>query len=60
MDGVRIPPVQEHKHLGLIIDENLTWTSHIQAVYSATAHGLGMLARLEKRLDQESLRKFFN
>ena len=49
-----------HKHLGLIIDENLTWTSHIQAVYSATAQRLGMLARLEKRLVQESLRKIFD
>ena len=60
MGGVRVPPVQEHKHLGLIIDENLTCTSHFQAVYSATAQRFGMLARLEKRLDQESLRKFFD
>ena len=47
----RVPSIQEHKHPGLIIDENLTWTSHIQAVYSGTAQRLGMLARLEKHLD---------
>ena len=58
-DGVLVPPVREHKNLGLIIDENLTCTSHLQTVYSATAQRLGVLARPGKRLHL-SLQKIFN
>ena len=60
MDGVRVPPVQEHKYTQVLLLMKILRGRHIQTVYSATTQRLGMLARLEKRLDQESLRKIFD
>ena len=33
MRGVLIPQVRTHKHLGLVLNESLTWSDHVSSVY---------------------------
>ena len=47
MRGVLIPQVRTHKHLGLVLNESLTWGDHISSVYTACARMVGILRRLD-------------
>ena len=49
-DGVTIPAVKRHKHLGVTIDENLTWQDHINSIHTTCARQIGILARLRNVL----------
>ncbi len=48
-----------HRHLGLIINQQLTWVDHINSVYVATAKKVGMLNRLRLYLDKGCLCRIF-
>ena len=47
MNGIPIPQVRTHKHLGLIFNNTLTWNDHVSNVYSTCARMLGILRRLD-------------
>ena len=32
INGQMLPQVSSHRHLGLVVDEHLTWSAHVQSV----------------------------
>ena len=50
MGGVTVPQVDHHKHLGIHFNKSLTWTDHVNEVFSSCARGIGMLRRLRRIL----------
>ena len=59
MAGVLIPAVDSHRHLGLIINTHLTWTNHIDSVYTTCARKIGMLNRLSNFVDKDTLARIY-
>ena len=59
MAGVFIPAVDNYRHLGLIINEHLTWTNHIDSVYTTCAQKIGMLNRLSHSVDKNTLARIY-
>ena len=45
MDGIPIPQMKIHKHLGVIFNDILTWSNHIDKVYERCAQRVGILRR---------------
>ena len=50
MTGVSIPQVKHHRHLGLVMNNKLSWTEHIKDVYGTCSRIIGVLRRLHRRL----------
>ena len=59
MDGVTIPAVRRHKHLGVTITENLTWQDHINSIHTTCARQIGILTRLQNVLSKPAVRRIF-
>ena len=55
IDGESINEVDKTKFLGVIIDKNLTWKSHIQYICGKVARGIGIIIKARKWLNQDSL-----
>ena len=55
VDKTTITPVREFKFLGVILDDNLTWTSHIKYVCSKVSKLIGILVRARKILHRKPL-----
>ena len=47
LDGVPLEIVNTTKFLGIIIDENLTWKSHIDAISKTISRNIGMLSKMK-------------
>ena len=47
LDGVSLNRVSSTKFLGVIIDENLTWKNHIDAISKIISRNSGMLTKLK-------------
>ena len=47
LDGVSLNRVSSTKFLGVIIDENLTWKNHIDAISKTISRNIGMLKKLK-------------
>ena len=47
--------VDEHKHLGIILDSKLSFSAHIHAVITRSRKGIGMLKFLSKYLPRNTL-----
>ena len=47
LDGVSLNRVSSTKFLGVIIDENLTWKNHIDAISKTISRNIGMLTKLK-------------
>ena len=50
INGSEIKQVRVQKHLGLNIDERLTWTDHVSTIVNKTSSRLGLLRRLRPRV----------
>ena len=50
IDGTEIERKREAKFLGVIIDEKLTWASHIRALRTKMSRYIGVMYRLKKML----------
>ena len=48
MAGISIQQVKNHKHLGVIVNDTLTWSNHIDKVYERCAQRVGILRRLRR------------
>ena len=59
MNGEVVPPCTEHKHLGVIMQNRLSW-KHIEYVHSACARQVGILLRMRGRLTKTSVVKIKN
>ena len=47
LDGVSLNRVSSTKFLGVIIDENLTWKNHIDAISKTISRNIGVLTQLK-------------
>ena len=61
MRGVLIQQVRTHKHLGLVLNESLTWSDHISSVhvYTACARMIGIMRRLDGAIRSPALKRIY-
>ena len=55
LNGSLIPQVSSHHHLGVLVNDRLTWCDHIQAIISKAAKRIGILRRYRVRLPALSI-----
>uniref|UniRef100_A0A8C6KCG5 Reverse transcriptase domain-containing protein n=1 Tax=Nothobranchius furzeri TaxID=105023 RepID=A0A8C6KCG5_NOTFU len=60
IDGIEIQRVKETKFLGVLIDEDLSWKSHISYIKGKIAKSLGVLHRLKFLLTNSGLLALYN
>ena len=58
-NDVPVKNVQEQKHLGVILDSKLSFTSHIKSIISKSRQGIGMLRFLSKYLPRHTLNEIY-
>ena len=58
-NDVPVKNFQEQKHLGIILDSKLSFTSHIKSIISKSRQGIGMLRFLSKYLPRHTLNKIY-
>ena len=51
--------VDEHKHLGIILDSKLTFCAHIKSAISKSRKGIGLLKYLSKYLPRHTLNELY-
>ena len=59
IDGHDIANVSQQKLLGVIIDDKLTWSPHIEKVCSAMSSKISLLRQLAKYVSVDILKKFY-
>ena len=60
INGKQLKRVRKCKHLGIIIDENLTWQDHVTNVQKKSGTGLYMLKTVKPYLDRNTLQIIYN
>ena len=55
-----INQVSTHKHLGVVLNETLTWTNHVDNVCNRVSKRLGLLYKVKKTLTRNTLVKLYN
>ena len=60
INGLRIDRVTEFNFLGCVLDENLTWKSHIQKIACKIAVVIGTINRLKRFLPCDILKTIYN
>jgi len=58
-DDLPLNEVSEHKHLGVIFNNKLTWTDHIQSLLSKVAKMKNVMLHLKNRLDRNTLNHIY-
>ena len=58
-NDVPVEKVNEHKHLGIILDSKLSFSAHIKSIFSKTRRGIGLLKYLSNYLPTESLGQLY-
>ncbi|MEW8547655.1 MAG: hypothetical protein AB2693_29455, partial [Candidatus Thiodiazotropha sp.] len=59
MNQTQIDEVNQHKHLGIVLSDDLSWTNHIESISSKAWQRVGMLRRYKFLLDRASLHKMY-
>lgn len=59
MNNTAINAVAVHKHLGLTINSELSWSEHIDSIVSKASKRLSILRKLKFTLDRSSLEKMY-
>ena len=54
-----VKQVNEHKHLGIVLDSKLTFSAQIRAAISKTRKGIGLLKYLSKYLPRQTLNELY-
>ena len=57
-NGVVLPEVDTHKHLGNTLSSNLSWSSHIDTILGSVSPMEDVLRKLKYCVDKESLEKY--
>ena len=57
--NIPVKQVSEHKHLGIILDSKLSFSSHIKAAISKTRKSIGLLKYLCKYLPRHTLDEIY-
>ena len=60
IDNNQTDQVRSTKFLGVLINENLTWSDHISAVLNKTSKNLGIIRKLSKTLPCDILLTLYN
>ena len=60
IDGHPITEVKETKFLGVIIDNNLKWSAHIQYTSRKISKGIGVMVKARKVFEQNTLLSLYN
>ena len=60
MDGTIIPQVTAHRHLGVMLNQKLTWNNHIDNLYTSCARRVGILRSLRNKLQSQVFKKIFH
>ena len=58
-NNIPVMKVDEHKHLGIILDSKLSFSAHIKAAITKTRKGVGLLKYLSKYLPRHTLNELF-
>ena len=58
-NGTEIKSVDSHKLLGLVLDEQLTWNSHIDEVCSKVLKRINLLKAIKTYLPQSARQSFY-
>ena len=58
-NDIPVKKVEEHKHLGVILDTKLSFSAHIKAAISKTRKGIGLLKYLSKYLPRHTLNELY-
>ena len=58
-NNIPVMKVDEHKHLGIILDSKLSFSAHIKAAISTKRKGVGLLKYLSKYLPRHTLNELF-
>jgi hypothetical protein len=59
MNGIRIDEVRAHKHLGLTINQTLTWSDHTSQVVQKAAKCIGLLQRISRDVPRQCLETLY-
>ena len=60
MDNSKIEQAFSTKFLGVIINENLTWSDHVYVLLNKTSKNLGVIRKLSKSLPLDILYSLYN
>ena len=60
IDNLTIEHKESSKFLGVFIDENLSWNSHLRHVTSCVSKGIGIICKLKPFLPQSTLFLLYN
>ena len=58
-NDIPVKKVDEHKHLGIILDSKLSFSAHIKSAISKTRKGIGLLKYLSKYLPRHTLNEIY-
>ena len=59
MKDTPVPITKSHRHLGLVINRQLSWKDHIITIYTPCAPKVGMLNRLGHYLRRDTLSRIY-
>ena len=57
--GVPVVRVEDHRHLGIILDSKLSFASHIQTAITKSRQGIGMIKYISKYLPRHTLNELY-
>ena len=60
IDNVKIDFVTQTKFLGVILDQHLTFESHVQYTKGKIARGIGILYKAKKYLKESSMKTLYS
>ena len=60
INGAKIEEVDQHKILGVVIDNNLSWSSHISMICNILSKKVFQLSKIKHFLNLNCRRSFFN
>ena len=58
-NDIPVKKVSEHKHLGIILDSKLSFSTHIKSAISKTRKGISLLKYLSKYLPRDTLNEVY-
>lgn len=59
LNGITLEQVEEHKVLGVIIDNKLSWLAHTEFIAKRVSKNLYLLSKLRLLVTSDALKKFF-
>ena len=59
MDGKKLIPSEYVKHLGVVIDQHLSWSNHIDNIASRLSRSVGMLSKIRYYVNESTLRMIY-